>query len=105
MAHILAKVFRFNPALEREPRYATYSIETDAALSVQAIVRRIYRDLDRTVAFRNYNCYLGVCTCCLVRLDGRPVRSCCTLVEPGQEITIGPVDPDDVIRDLVTVLR
>lgn len=99
---IVARIFRFNPAAEREPRYQTYTIPSTEAVTVQALLRYIYRNLDHSLAFRNYNCYMGICGCCLVKVNGKNVKACQTLVRPGEEVTIGPVHPgpDRLIRDL-----
>ena len=41
------------------------------------------------------------CTTCILKLNGKSVKSCSTPVEPNSEIQIDPVTSGEVIRDLV----
>lgn len=70
-------------------------------MTVLAILRYIFRSLDPSLAFRDYDCYQGVCMSCLMVINGKQLRACSTLVEPGQEVTIEPISGHPLIKDLV----
>jgi succinate dehydrogenase/fumarate reductase-like Fe-S protein len=38
---------------------------------------------------------------CLIKLNGKIVKGCETLVAPGAKVTIEPVNADKIVRDLV----
>lgn len=101
---IRAKIFRGDSSAKSDRNYSFFEVPANEAMTVMALLRFIYRYLDQGLAFRNYSCYIGVCSGCLVKVDGKTVRSCETLIEPGAEITIEPAAKDDsaIIRDLVT---
>lgn len=97
---IMVTVSRFNPTKDLRPKPQKYVVPCEGKMSVLQVMRYIYKRLDQTLAFRNYQCYKGVCGACMVNLNGKPVRACHTLVEPGKEITIEPVRGYRLIRDL-----
>lgn len=100
------KVARFNPDTDSGPEFQSYIVPCNGgSISLLTALRYIYDNLDGTLAFRNYDCYLGVCACCLMTLDGKNVRACSTLLSPGQEATVEPLKGHPVIRDLVTKFR
>jgi len=98
---ITLNVFRFDPKDDESGRYEKYEIRTDNSMSVLAALRYIYENIDPMVAFRNYECYLGICSSCLMRVNGKNVRACSTLLNPGDEVRIDPIKSKKVIRDLV----
>lgn len=98
---IIAKVYRSNPLVSNETKYETYQVKTERSMTVLAMLRYIFRTLDPTLAFRDYECYQGVCMSCQVMVKGKRVRACSILVEPGEEVTIEPLPGHRVIRDLV----
>ena len=98
---ITAKVYRCNPLISEETRYDTYQIESEHSMTVLGALRYIFRSLDPTLAFRDYECYRGVCMSCLMMVRGKRVRACSTMVEPGEKITIEPLPDHYLIKDLV----
>ena len=98
---ITAKILRSNPSQGDETRYDKYEIECDHALTVLAVLRHIYRTLDPTLAFRDYECYRGVCLSCEMMVGGTKAKACSMMVEPGQEIVIDPLQSRPLIKDLV----
>ncbi len=104
---IRAKIIRGGSSEKNDREFSLFEVPADEAMSVMTLLRYIYRYLDQGLAFRNYNCYIGVCSGCLVIVDGKTVRSCETLIEPGAEVTIEPAAKDDsvIIRDLATKLK
>lgn len=101
MAEIVAKVFRFDPTVDKVPHHITYRIPTEEPTSVLTILRHIRRHIDPTISFRDYICYKGICANCMVTVNEKPVRGCATRVDPGASITIGPLLKHPVVKDLV----
>ena len=99
---ITIKIERFNPKVDKSARYQEYRVETEESMTVLDLVKYIHDNVDRTLAYRNVRCYLGVCTACLMAINGKNLRACSTSVSPGDELTIGPARKNyPVIRDLV----
>lgn len=98
---ITAKVCRCNPLVSDETRFDTYEVECDSPMTVQAILRYIFRQQGPTLAFRDYECYQGVCMSCQMVVRGKRARACSTLVDPGEEVTIEPLPGHQLVKDLV----
>ncbi len=98
---ITAKVYRRNPMIGDPPRYDTYQIESRIPLTVLMALRYIFKNLDPTISFRDYECYQGVCMSCQMMIKGKRVRACSTMVEPGEEFTVEPLPGYPLIKDLV----
>jgi succinate dehydrogenase / fumarate reductase iron-sulfur subunit/fumarate reductase iron-sulfur subunit len=70
----------------------------DALLAIQ-------RRHDPSLGFR-YSCRVGMCGTCTLRLDGRSVLACQTLLEPDQRtIRLDPLAGLPVVRDLIVDMR
>lgn len=93
------KVFRFDPKVDKEPRYETYLTPFEGH-TVLDIIKYIYENCDSTLAFRFGCAGAGYerCGACPVLVNGRPVLSCKQLAE--KEMTIEPHPKFEVIRDL-----
>lgn len=98
---ITAKIYRCNPLVSDQTRYDTYQVECMHSMTVLEILRYIFRNLDPTLAFRDYECYQGVCMSCQMIVKGKKVRACSTMVEPGEKLTIKPLPGHPLIKDLV----
>jgi len=98
---ITAKVLRFNPQKDKYPKYEVYKIECDKSISVLNLLNYIHQNLDQSLAYRNYFCHLGVCLSCLLHIDGRNIRGCSKIVNPGDSVTIEPPTGYKLARDLV----
>lgn len=93
------KVFRFNPAMDREPRYQTYEVVYEGS-TVLDVLRYIYENIDPTLAFR-FGCAGGTyqrCGACSVLVNSTAVLSCKKLAE--ENMTIEPHPRYEHIRDL-----
>jgi len=101
MQVIKAKVFRFNPKTDKEPRYEVYEIRTKDPMTVSDILKYIYENIDNSLAFRYYRCFKGVCGSCLISVNGKPCKGCQVIVKPGEEVVIEPIKGYKIIRDLV----
>ena len=103
---IIAKIFRFDPDRDREPRFQEYSISTEEDTTVLMLLDRIYREQDTTLSFRNYCCGLQMCRSCLMKINQKKKFACLTRVEPGEEVVLEPVSfPDQHIKDLVIQIK
>jgi succinate dehydrogenase/fumarate reductase-like Fe-S protein len=103
---ITAKVFRFDPDYDKEPRYTEYTVPADEEVSVLVLLNRIQQEIDPTLSFRSFCCGLQMCGSCLMRVDGKRRFACITLVKPGARITVDPLTfPAGHIKDLVVEIR
>jgi succinate dehydrogenase/fumarate reductase iron-sulfur protein len=100
-ATIKARILRFNPDMDEKPYFQSYEIPVDEQITVHELLNIIHRDHDGSVAFRDFKCFKGMCTTCIVKVNGKSVKSCSTPVEPNSEIQIEPVTSGEIIRDLV----
>ncbi len=82
-------------------RGPTYSIPGSRRLTVLEALAWIYREKDASLAFRRYRCGRRLCRSCEVMLDGKRVRGCATLLDPGGSYLLEPAYPERKIRDLV----
>jgi len=80
---------------------ATYEVPVEPGQSVLGVLQYIYEHMDPTLAF-SCSCRIGLCSACLVRVNGKVVRACTTLVEG--DMLIEPYKTGAVVRDLVTDL-
>lgn len=83
--------------------FQTYEVPFYHGMTLLTALRYIGDNLDGTVGFRNYHCGRGVCTTCIVKVDGRTQRSCCFPLEEEKKYEVEPAN-DKIIRDLVVAL-
>ncbi len=100
-ATIKAKILRFDPDKDEKPYFQLYDIPVENQITVHELLNIIHRDHDGTLAFRDFKCFKGMCATCMLKLDGKSVKSCSTPIEPNSEIQIEPVTGGEIIRDLV----
>lgn len=98
---ITVRIKRSNIAEGVEPYEAAFTVPFKEGITVQGVLRYIYKNIDSTLAFRDYNCFLGVCSACVVRVNGKTVRACKTSLVKDANILIEP-PKGKVIRDLVS---
>lgn len=75
-----------------------YQVPLEEGSSVHGALTYIFEHLDPSLAFRG-SCRIGLCTSCLVRVNGKVVRACTTIVKG--DILIEPYRLSCVVRDLV----
>ena len=85
----------------QESYLRTYEVETGREMTILEILQEIYSRLDPTIAYRRYRCGRRLCRSCEVKLDGKIVRGCATLLRPGEAYRLEPARPGSLIRDLV----
>ncbi len=93
-----ARVFRFDPAADKKPRYQRYTNLPYIGRSVLDVLRYIYEEYDQSLAFRRL-CTKGYCGGCAMRVNGEPILACQKLA--SQEMVIEPHPKFKVIKDLV----
>ncbi len=98
---IRVSIRREDPLSGRVPGYQTYEIQTSRDITVLEILQEIYSHLDSTLAYRRYRCGRRICHSCEVKVDGKIVRGCATLLHPGKAYQLDPARPGALIRDLV----
>ena len=93
------RVFRFDPTVDKEPRYETYLTPFEK-YTVLDVLKYIYENHDSTLSFR-FGC-TGVgqerCGACPVLVNDIPALSCEKLAAEG--MTIEPHPKFEVIKDL-----
>jgi succinate dehydrogenase/fumarate reductase-like Fe-S protein len=98
---ITVKVFRYDPAVDKEPRYQSYAVPYQQGMSAMNALEYIYQNLDGTVAYYDHaGCCLGICGRCTARINGSPRLLCQTLIE--EDTTLEPTSPSKVIKDIVS---
>jgi succinate dehydrogenase/fumarate reductase-like Fe-S protein len=98
---IRVSIRRATPATGKAPGVQIYEVETQGEMTVLEILHKIYQQMDPTIAYRRYRCGRRICRSCEVRLDGKIVRGCATLLRPGESYLLEPARPSSLIRDLV----
>lgn len=98
MKTIKVRVYRYNPDRDGEARYTTHDVLFEEQKTLLMVLRDIYREEGLT--FR-WSCRIGFCGMCTVKLNGKPVLACQTIIQEPSEILVEPLDANSVIRDLV----
>jgi len=85
-------IYRFNSVKKTKPSYDSFSIPYIKGMTALDVIQYVYKYLDPTLAFR-YECRQGICGTCGVMLNGKPVLSCSTQIDPKNKTnTIGPLE-------------
>lgn len=96
---IRARIFRFDPETDAEPRYEAYEVPWAPRMRVLEVLDHVSETLAQDVGYRWF-CGVKKCGTCAVTVNGSPVLACW---EPAQaEMTIEPLRSLPVVRDLVT---
>jgi succinate dehydrogenase / fumarate reductase, iron-sulfur subunit len=100
------QIYRYDPDLDENPRYDTYTIDTnDCGPMVLDALIKIKNDVDTTLAFRR-SCREGICGSCSMNIDGTNTLACTkSMHEISGDIRITPLPHMPVIKDLVPDLR
>lgn len=99
---ITAKVYKYNPAADAEPSFATYEVpfdadETTGTMTAMQVLQYIYDEIE-PIGF-DYACVSGLCGRCSMMIDGVACLACWTTLEPGSH-TFEPLNGLPVVRDL-----
>lgn len=93
------RAYRFDPAEPARHGFQSFTVAATEPLSVMTLLTEIHA-LDETFACRTSTCFKGQCGSCLVRVNGRDVLGCITMVQPGETVTVEPHSKYRVLRDL-----
>ena len=98
------KIYRYNEQTKEQPHFD----EFDVAISkknqptITELLKRISREFDPSLGyFMHSACNRGVCKRCMIRLNGKPVLACRTIVPNVGNVILEPANKKKVIRDLV----
>jgi succinate dehydrogenase / fumarate reductase iron-sulfur subunit len=98
---ITIKIFRYNPEKDKRGHYETYKLEGDENDRVLDVLEYVKGTQDGTLAFRR-SCAHGVCGSDAIRINGRNMLACKTLVrDVGANITVEPVLGLKIVKDLI----
>jgi len=98
---ITLKVFRYNPEKDKRGHYEVYKVEGDENDRVLDLLEYIKGNYDGTLSFRR-SCAHGVCGSDAIRINGRNMLACKTLVrDVGEKITVEPVLGLKIVKDLI----
>lgn len=83
---------------------ATFEVARFEPMMALDLLLAIQREQDPSLGFR-YSCRVGMCGTCTLRLDGRSVLACQTLIESERaEVRLDPLSGLPVVRDLIVDL-
>ena len=81
---------------------ACYEINARKGMTVLEAVEEIYFHHDPTIAYR-YSCRSGLCTTCMMLINGKPGLSCMKAAEPGADdiLHLAPLPKGRTVKDLM----
>src|ERR1039458_8559213 len=93
---ISVKIYRYDPATEKAPRYETFEVPLEKEMRVLDVLDHVAENCDL-----GYRWFCGVkrCGMCGVTVNGKPVLACWEKATPS--MVIEPLPNMPVIRDLV----
>ncbi len=98
---VTVKIFRYNPEKDERGHYESYTVdvpETDRILDVLELIKG---HKDGSLSFRR-SCAHGVCGSDAMRINGRNMLACKTLVrDVGANITVEPIMGLPIKKDLI----
>lgn len=94
-------ISRWDPAEEKGMHRVEYRVPVSGATSLLRLLEWVYRVLDPSLAFRSHDCHYGTCNVCIVKMNGKRVRACATIISPGERLQLSVAREDTLIRDLV----
>ncbi|HUI89735.1 MAG TPA: succinate dehydrogenase iron-sulfur subunit [Anaerolineales bacterium] len=98
---VTLKVFRYNPEKDRRGHYETYNLDVEETERILDLLELVKGHLDGTLSFRR-SCAHGVCGSDAMRINGRNMLACKTLVrDVGDRITVEPLLGLKIIKDLI----
>ena len=96
------KVFRYNPEMDRKPRYDRFDVQAEPTERVLDLLELVKNYNDGTLAFRR-SCAHGVCGSDAMRINGRNALACKVLLKDlnTDQVTVEPLLGMRVIKDLI----
>jgi succinate dehydrogenase/fumarate reductase iron-sulfur protein len=97
-AHLAARIFRFDPAVDTAPRYDAIEVPHAPYMRVLDVLDYAVDECGLSIGYR-YFCGVKRCGMCGVNVNGKPVLACWEEATPG--MVIEPLGNMPVIRDLI----
>ncbi len=100
---IVFKVYRFDPDVNTEPHFDTYTVPVVKGWTVLDAIIYIKENMDATLSYRA-SCRMGICGSCAMEINGKPRLACQTQVIAelkSAEVTVKPLANYPVLRDVV----
>ena len=98
---VTLKVFRYNPEKDKRGHYETYHLNVEETERILDLLELVKGHHDGTLSFRR-SCAHGVCGSDAMRINGRNMLACKTLVrDVGDKITVEPLLGLKVMKDLI----
>lgn len=95
------RVFRYNPAVDKAPRYDTFTIEVQESWTVLDALNEIKWKHDGSLGYRR-SCRHGICGSCAVMINGMNHLACETQLSTFKGvIQVDPLKEFPVQRDLI----
>lgn len=97
------KIFRFDPSVDKAPRYETYKVPAEAWKNRKVIdvISYIYEHFAPGLSFRE-PCRQQICGACAMVVNKKSVLACGIIAE--QEMLIEPQTKYKVLKDLIVDL-
>jgi len=97
------KIYRFDPTIDKKPRYETYEVPPEAWRGVRIIdtIRYIYENFDQGISFRE-PCRQQICGACLVMVNKKLVLACDAF--STNDMIVEPSPNHRLIKDLAVEL-
>ena len=99
-APVSLKIFRYDPTTDQIPTYKSYQVPWKEGLILLVAIKYVRDHLDETLAFRDYCCGCSWCLSCMMTVDGKGMRTCSRVLEPGESLLVEPMRGFPVIKDL-----
>jgi succinate dehydrogenase / fumarate reductase iron-sulfur subunit len=96
-------IFRFDPAVDKQPRYQEYAIDVEPTDKILDCLNRIRWELDPTLVYRA-SCSHGICGSDAMVINGHVGLACQKLVrdyKTANNFVIEPLPLFNVIKDLI----
>jgi len=93
-----AKIFRFNPRVDKEPYYQNYEFRFEKGMTALDVLNQIYEEQDASLGY-SYCCRNGHCGMCGAVINKKPVLLCKQAA--SIEMTIEPIKNISIIKDLI----
>ncbi len=98
---VTLKVFRYNPDVDKKWHYETYNLDIEETERILDLLELVKGHYDGSLSFRR-SCAHGVCGSDAMRINGRNMLACKTLVrDVGDKIAVEPLLGLKVIKDLI----
>ena len=102
---VTLRVFRYNPEVDRRPRYETFEVEAEETDLVLDLLNQVKWYQDGSLGFRR-SCGHGICGSDAMRINGVNRLACKVLVrEVGAKLTVEPLLGLRVLKDLIVDLE